>query len=327
MYTIIFFIVVGLSLFTAGFFSKKDNQVIINGHLPRLYTDALRGLAMVMIISGHICGRYHESVWFSPFACTGVALFLLLSGYGNNESYLKKGYFSLKKVLKLAIPYWIIYAIRLIFLQEDVSFTSVLQNVLFVKTDYWFVGYIIKWYIIFWIATRFCYNYRWIVFIVFSIVSFVFFSPLESEQSLSFIFGVFLSEKKNILLTKKEKKLDFLAIVLFVFASLALLVKQAPVIRHNDLLMRCVQLMIKLPYAISILVLLRRIRLLRMNPVFLFLAPFTYELYLIHMLFLDLISTSTALYTLLSTLLVVTLSISVAWMFNRLNRVLVNRIV
>ena len=280
---------------------------------------------MVMILFGHICGRYHESVWFSPFACTGVALFLLLSGYGNNESFLKKGFFSLKKILRLAIPYWILYTIRLLF-QDEVSFTSILQNILFIKTDYWFVGYIVKWYIVFWIATSFCYSSRWILYIVFALISFVFFQPLESEQSLSFIFGVFLSERKKSILTLKEKALDYSALVLFIIASLVLLVKQMPCIRSNDLLMRCVQLLIKLPYAISILVLLRRMRLFRTNPIFLFLAPFTYELYLIQMLFLDYISTSSAIAALFTTLVVLILSVTIAWGFNRLNRVLLQRI-
>ena len=90
MNTIILFIFIFLILLISGFKERCESGTNIITALPKDYTNALRGLAIIMIMYGHVCGRYHESVWFSPFACTGVALFLFLSGYGNNESFIKK---------------------------------------------------------------------------------------------------------------------------------------------------------------------------------------------------------------------------------------------
>lgn len=54
-----------------------------NFSLDRNYTNILRGLAMAFIMLQHSIG--------GPFSVMpGVAIFIFLSGFGNNESFLKK---------------------------------------------------------------------------------------------------------------------------------------------------------------------------------------------------------------------------------------------
>lgn len=91
MYTFILFISIAFILLVAANWKCKTTQWRLI--LDRNYTNVLRGLAMVMIMFGHVGGAYEESVWFSPLPAVGVALFLMLSGYGNNESYLNKRVF------------------------------------------------------------------------------------------------------------------------------------------------------------------------------------------------------------------------------------------
>lgn len=54
------------------------------------YTNCLRGIAILLIMSGHIVGTMGFR-YINPFGGTGVALFLFLSGFGCNESYKHKG--------------------------------------------------------------------------------------------------------------------------------------------------------------------------------------------------------------------------------------------
>lgn len=54
------------------------------------FTNAVRGIAMLLIVIGHISGTM-GTVVFSPIACVGVSLFLFVSGYGLNESYKNGG--------------------------------------------------------------------------------------------------------------------------------------------------------------------------------------------------------------------------------------------
>lgn len=88
MYTIILFFSIFLLLLHTANWKQKESETKFQ--LDRTYTNVLRGLAMVLIMFGHVGGEYAESVWFSPLPGVGVALFLMLSGYGNNESFLAK---------------------------------------------------------------------------------------------------------------------------------------------------------------------------------------------------------------------------------------------
>ena len=326
MNTIILFIFIFLILLISGFKERCESGTNIITALPKDYTNALRGLAIIMIMYGHVCGRYHESVWFSPFACTGVALFLFLSGYGNNESFIKNGRFPLLKLLKLIIPYWIILFLVSILGYEELNIYYLFFDFTFIKTSYWFVGYIFKWYLIFWFAVNFAYKYRWYIFILAALLSFVFLTPLESEQSFSFICGIYVSENKERIFKIRERNLDIIALLLFVIGTFALGVKQISLIRNNEMLMAITQLCIKLPYALAIVILMRKIKFLRYNPVFLFLAPITYELYLVHMPLLDFIDISSHFTVLYTTIGLFFISVIFSILVHKINRGILGKI-
>ena len=324
MKTIILFIVVTILIFASGFVNRKDNPEKERHFLPRDYTNALRGLAIIMIMYGHICGRYNESVWFSPFACTGVAVFLLLSGYGNNESFFLKGSFPFSKLFKIAIPYWIVLFIISLINYNNIEIRSLIADIFFIKTSYWFVGYIFKWYFIFWLSVNYLYKYRWYIFVLAAFISFLFLSPLESEQSLSFICGIFISENKDRISLQKKSRIEWAAFVLFLLGTVALGIKQITFVRNHEFLFAVVQLLIKLPYALSIIIIMEKISFLKRNPLLLYLAPLTYELYLVHMQFLCYIDSSTNISTFCSTFFLLLCSVVLSLCLSKVNKIILS---
>lgn len=66
----------------SSFYSNKSNiDITCYPVLSIVYTDICRGWAIIIIMVGHISGCWNR-VGFGPFGGTGVAIFLLLSGYG-----------------------------------------------------------------------------------------------------------------------------------------------------------------------------------------------------------------------------------------------------
>lgn len=63
--------------------------------LDRFFTDELRGIAILGIVLHHLSVHALKDPWqlpvFQPFGTIGVALFLMLSGYGLSVSWLEKG--------------------------------------------------------------------------------------------------------------------------------------------------------------------------------------------------------------------------------------------
>lgn len=88
-----------------------------DGILPRDFTDILRGVAILMIVIHHIdnkaCGG---SYIFNAWGGVGVSLFLILSGFGINESFAKNGlrHYWKKKFSRVILPWFIFITIYFI---------------------------------------------------------------------------------------------------------------------------------------------------------------------------------------------------------------------
>ena len=230
MTTIVFFLIlVTLTALTGIRQQRADTSTFV---LSRDYTNALRGLAMMFIIFCHVGSIYGQKTFLllNPFVSPGVMLFLALSGYGNNESYLKKGKFPLTKLLKLAIPYWI--ARSLVIVGNGGTLFSLsperIMDYCFIQNNnvFWFAGFLMKWYFVYWICTKWLYKYRWTVMIAFGILLCVL--KENQTQVLCFPFGVWLSENKD-----KLKELTFatqmkIAAGFFAFGSISLIIKHLP---------------------------------------------------------------------------------------------------
>lgn len=99
---LLFLLVIILVVVFSGIYPK---QTITTTSFPteilsRNNTQIIKGLAMIMILTQHICGNWTNI--FTPFGGIGVALFLFFSGFGLNQSYKKNGIKSFwkKKIIR-----------------------------------------------------------------------------------------------------------------------------------------------------------------------------------------------------------------------------------
>lgn len=218
----------------------------------------------------------------------GVALFLLLSGFGLTKSCEKNGLakYWWKKVNRILLPYAIIIT-ALILYRDKFNTVDYILNILGIKTSYWYIAYAIKWYLIFWITTKFFYKYRLYIMAVCG-VAMVFLLPnIEAEQSFSFLAGVLIATNLDKVKQFSRKTIVLWIIASFAFGTIFLAIKQLPVVRDqmDSWIYIAVQLGIKLPYAITIIGTVALIPKLVANPLLSLAGLISYELYLIHMPF------------------------------------------
>lgn len=110
----------------------------------RNFTDSLRGIAILLVITSHIAGAIGTNLC-TPLGGIGVALFLFLSGYGLNESYKAHGLklFWIKRITKVLLPYFIIETIAAYF-KQDFNITTYILDITGIKTAYWYIAFLFK---------------------------------------------------------------------------------------------------------------------------------------------------------------------------------------
>lgn len=72
---------------------KPAGKKAVNGmlYMSKDHTTIAKGLAMFCVMLCHYMGHFGGGVtYFTPLGGTGVAAFLILSGYGLNESWKKR---------------------------------------------------------------------------------------------------------------------------------------------------------------------------------------------------------------------------------------------
>lgn len=277
-------------------------------------TTIYKGIAILAIMMCHAAGYFGGGniTYFTPLGGIGVAIFFLLSAYGLNESWNKrimsaaaKGekmkkiepcstytgggiapyyYWWRKRFITVWIPY-IILQLIIYWPFHEFEFSSFILDLILIKPLYqngWYLQYLFMWYVIFYTVRRigFLDRHRVIIFIAVSVVCFFTLREIKAEQSLSFLLGIILSEKKDW-----QERLFRIkcSILLIVFGVICLAIKQLPVIRLSpQIIMNLVQLGVKLPVGFGLMILafwmLKRIQLRGLYLV----GIMSYELYLIH---------------------------------------------
>lgn len=225
--------------------------------LDRRHTSTCKGVAVICILIGHFTGLFAISIAriFTPLGGIGVAMFLIISGYGLSESYKKnqlKGFWR-KRLFGFWFPYFLIETIMILAIKH-VTFLDYLLDITFIKPIYqygWYLGYQMIWYIIYFMVMSIpnSRKHAICVFIIISLIMFFTFSEIRAEQSLSFVFGVLLSQRDI------KKYLSWKYVLVFLSIGLMFLtVKQIPVVRSSpQFFYNAIQLMIKLPCAIALL--------------------------------------------------------------------------
>ncbi|WP_428909464.1 acyltransferase family protein [Niallia sp. Krafla_26] len=204
LYTLISFFLIIVILFIFSWFNK-DKTVQVNGfsHLSKKHTDILKGIATVLIVISHIANYRGFSILI-PLGGIGVALFLLGSGYGLNESFKRKGLdnFFKNRLLKIMIPYWIMVIFYWVLNFETISLNSFLGSLILVNRlpFMWFIQYIFIWYLIFYLSKKIFNGSKGTLFLLIMglILVFIFKDTTWGEQSFSFTVGVLLSQYQKL---------------------------------------------------------------------------------------------------------------------------------
>lgn len=209
--------------------------------LNKDHTNVLRAFAILMIMLHHAYQKGAAFLWMYPFnylGYTGVAVFLLLSGFALGESFKRKQNYTknffLKKFFRLYLTFAVSYAVLLIgefFLQMPVQGGDILANMLtmsYPNQVLWYLKVQLLMYLLFYILYRFV-NFksekvRLAVLFLLTAVYIAVMAVLRMEAFwyytvLYFPIGMFISDYKNQVqrILNKFNKFLVLSICLLLF--------------------------------------------------------------------------------------------------------------
>lgn len=324
------FIILFLALIIAGI---SYEQEYIEQPLKLENTIALRGICAIEIMLGHI-GIATDSPFLYINRKAGilvVGIFFLLSGYGlmysvqNKKNYLRG--FLHKRIFKIFYPSLIIYIIYIIIdifrPNFDFSITSIFQYIFlynFPQKINWYVTEILALYLLFYILYHnMKVKYATIFLILFCVLFIIFANIIDMSNpwygsTLCFPLGVLLAQnesnikntlkKKFFLITASSLCLTMVGTFLFFFFSNYSFISD--VIGRN---------IASVSFCIFIYMLLMKFRI--GNKVSQFLGSISYEIFLIHGLF---IYHNYHPNTVLNTFISISLSIGFALILNKINK-------
>ena len=274
--------------------------------MSRNYTMALKGLSMLTILWSHV-GACLGVKGIQFIGTIGVSLFIIFSGYGIQLSVEANGienYWE-RRILHVALPYWIIEGLGLL-LNGRLTFKTYLLDCLFIKPAVgpgWFMQYIMVCYLLYYLAIRgvqklepkkaerFEKNLLYGVFLIWFVIDSLFFADpampfLKARQMLCFPLGVSIARNRERCETFFNKHALFLVsgFIGFLFMGITQLsaVKEMPYLFQNAL-----SLFTVFPLAIAVLSFTNRYSGLLNNWVFKQIGMVSYEIYLVHALTME----------------------------------------
>lgn len=220
--------------------------------MSKSLTNALRGVAVILVIICHFIGGGFGIRYFTPLGGIGVAIFLFLSGFGLQESYRKNGIklFWPKRLIRIIVPY-LVWVVLLFLMSRLLKFDAPLFP------HYWYLDYLLLWYALFWISKFFPSKYSTLFLLMVTVSLFFVLRNIQTEQSFSFLGGMLLSENKHVLGKWKKRSWFGLAFTCFIIGVGCLAIKQLPYCRsfgEESILMKIIQLGIKLPVGLSLII-------------------------------------------------------------------------
>lgn len=285
--------VVAITIIITAFTNKSDIPNCGIALLDKGMTQIYRGMAIIWVMMQHCGGALGTNI-LTPLGGGGVAIFLFLSGYGLTESFKKKGMqgFLHGRIWRVWLPFSV-FSLGIHLLQEEHDYNNMLLNMFSIRQDdYWYVHYMLRCYLAFWISFRFFYKYRWIIFGIFTLYTFFYMDSIRAEQCLSFQLGILISEHKASVTHMHKRSLISIMIVFGFIGIASLAIKQLPIVREmsETVVYSCVQLCIKLPLAITAMLAIWMLphKWIVNNPVLIICGRLSYEIYLVHMQLLGL---------------------------------------
>lgn len=299
---IIFAIVFILTLLTLRRNEKPSN------FFDRITTEQVRGIAILMVVIGHIWVHVTQISPHIVLSGDGVAIFLILSGFGivkslKREPRLKQ--YIINRINRVMIPYWaatvIILLLDWIFLDRLYSFSHILATLSGINVygimhhfDYvrWYITFLLFWYVSVIIIYRTIHKTFWLYamfgwgMIVFFIDYYVI--KVGWYHFFAFPIGCFIAEKYNICekiihsIGKKFGVLFLILAVISVYTKYYLL--DAALSNLPSIVILLINEMCGLLFALS---LISFINMNQLTSRFLLLCgKYSYEIFLLHGVFL-----------------------------------------
>lgn len=266
-----------------------------NTYLTINKTIAIRGISAIAILVFHILIGLNISPIFNLWGGMFVAVFLILSGYGINESYHHHGLSNYwhKRFTKVIIPTFV-FASCFHLLYPKGNLQTWYKEIFYITPTYWFIFHIIKCYLVYWTA-RYFFRRHWIYpMLLWAILCLNYRfcnTHLESEQAFSFFIGVLLSEYKDYFNRVSKKRIHFGIIALFLTGLFFYGIKIIPAVHsyigtitYNYLLCP-----FRLSWALTAIYILTQLPI-HNNSTLLFSGKKSLELYIAHIPFLFLIT-------------------------------------
>lgn len=146
-------------------FSIKKDDYSNNTGIDLATTIQSKGIAILMVIIGHLSIIFNEGKFLESIGGAGVTIFLFLSGYGLTKSFQKSklNNFFKKRVITVLIPYSFITIIWIILdssLGKYYTVKTIITAILgfdlgrSIDGTMWYISYILMWYIMFYFIFR-----------------------------------------------------------------------------------------------------------------------------------------------------------------------------
>ena len=279
------FISMILCLYLVGLFINHKKKVNIPnyGFMSRDHSTIYRGIAATIIMLQHVAGGFGVR-YLTPLGGVGVSIFLISSGYGLSESKKANGIsckkYWLTKLVRVTLPYLLVALAVYIY---DLCF-----GYKFEFPYYWYIPFMFFWYVVFYFIAiiPFLYQHESFIFAVVSLFVFLFGNSLQSEQAVSFLIGILISNYDFKTITCKKRYLFlFLLVGIFLIG-----LKQLPVLRsiEGSYIWLVLQLIMKVSLALFFIgISYKWQRIFNSTAVYLT-GVISYEFYLVHYRLLNL---------------------------------------
>ena len=170
------------------------------GKFTKDTTTVFKGVAILMIVMGHVGQLVPFSRPFTPLGAIGVALFLLCSGFGIEKSFQKigrKDYWK-KRIINVWLPYALI-ELLCVWHHPEVGIIGIIQDLLLIQPCHpfgWYMQSLFIWYILYYLTTFVSKKLQVAAFLLACILMICFWTPLRAQNSLSFLIGILFARNE-----------------------------------------------------------------------------------------------------------------------------------
>ena len=288
LFSVSIIIVILLSTYCFSFFIRMPSNSY--SFISKELVTMVKGFSIVIIMLGHL-GNLFGIRFLNPLGSWGVGIFLFVSGFGLQISFNNKrlkGYWK-NRIINAYIPYLIFEIVSFVFFYKQMEFKYYVGDLLLVDTCHpfgWYMQCLFLYYIIFYLSSLFKKDIIKIVGLLFaSVLIFIFLRSLFREQIWMFTFGVFVAiyyDKFKIV----KKKILF-GVILFCIGLVFLAIRQFEFIRINEYVMDFITSFEVFGLAIGTILVfdwLYEKKFFALKP-FYYIGLISFELYLVHFLF------------------------------------------